>query len=1031
MIERIVRASVTNARLVIGLTLIAALFAGIGARSLRFDALPDVTTEQVVILTSAPGLTPEEVERLVTRPVEAVIGGLPGLVEQRSVSRYGIGSVTAVFHDGTDLLRARQLVSERLATLGDLPAGVEAPELGPLSGGLGEVFHFTVSSDRRTPAELYEIVQLRIAPLLRRAPGIVEVNTWGGERRTLDVVGDPMRMAHRHVTLADLRDATLAASGNAPGASLPAGSAQALLRGVAWPQRASDLASAVVRVDDDDPMRTIRIADVASVVEGALPRIGGAAADGRGETVYVLAQMLTGANALEVLEGVHVQMAEVARVIPEDVRIEVFYDRSDLVERTLGTVERNLLEGGALVIFVLFVMLGSMRAGVLVASVIPLSMLGAVLGMIALDIPGNLMSLGALDFGLLVDGAVVMVESVFHEVHARKAQLAARALGAEVAPVASGVARPVFYSVLIILLVYVPILSLRGVEGRMFRPMAWTVVLALASSLVLSLTFVPAAASLLLRPKDVPDREPLAVRLAERAYAPVLRAATRAPFVVIVLAVVMLAAGIGLFFQAGNDFMPRLDEGSMVVESVRAPDISLDTAIEEASRSQASVLARVPEVRRAVNRIGSAAVALDLMGLEQSDMYLHLAPRDEWRPGMTRDRLITEIGDAYRAASGGAEISFTQPIEMRFNELVGGASTDVTLSIFGEDLGDLRRFAEQSAHAVQQIEGAEDVRILAPADVSLVEVRPRPLEAAALGFSARDVLDVVSSLRTGLPAGTTYDGPIAIPIRVLLGDHVTAFTADDAPVPTTGGAVLPLSRLATVERVEAPCLVNHFDAARRIVVGFNVRGRDLGAVVQEAQADVEALGLPRGYRTVWGGQYESFESARARLSIVIPVVMITILALLLFLFGGLRPALTIFLNVPFAAVGGIFALALRDLPVSISAAIGFIALSGIAVLNGVVLVTRITALEAEGKAPADAARLAAESRLRPVLMTALVAALGFVPMMLATGAGAEVQRPLATVVVGGLVTSTILTLVILPSIYPWIERLGRWRTVSE
>lgn len=1025
MIERIVRASVAHARIVVGITVIAALFAAFGGRSLRFDALPDVTTEQVVILTRAPGLTPEEVEGLVTRPVEVAVGGLPGLVQQRSISRYGISSVTAVFEEGSDLLRARQLVSERLSTLGELPQGVERPELGPLSGGLGEILHFTVSSPRRTPAELYEIVRLQISPLLRRAPGVVEVNTWGGERRTLDVVGDPLRMARRGVTLAVLRNAVAAANGNAPGANLPAGSAQSLLRGIAWPQHASDLSAAVVRMDPDEPMHTVRVADVAAVHEGALPRIGSAAADGRGETVYVLAQMLTGANALEVMDGVHRQMAEVERVVPEDVRVEVFYDRSELVSRTLATVEHNLLEGGVLVILVLFVMLGSMRAGLLVASVIPLSMLGAVLGMIALDIPGNLMSLGALDFGLLVDGAVVMVESVFHAVQHHKRELGAPTLGQVVSPVVTGVARPVFYSVLIILLVYVPILSLRGVEGRMFRPMAWTVVLALASSLVLSLTFVPAAASLLLRRSDVPDRDPLAVRWAARAYEPILDAATRRPLVVTGIALAMLATGLVLFAGSGSDFIPRLDEGDMVVESNRAPDISIETAIAEASRAQASIRARVPEVRRAVNRIGSAAVALDLMGLEQSDMFLDLAPRDEWRPGMTRDHLIEEIGAAYRAGSGGANISFTQPIEMRFNELVGGASTDVTLSIFGEDLGQLRALAERSGRAVAAIRGAHDVRVLAPPNVSLVEVRPRFLEASALGFSARDVLDVVGSLRTGLPAGVTYDGPTQIPIRVLLGGHATAFTAPATLVPIASGALLPLSRLARVERVDAPCMISHFDAQRRIVVGFNVRGRDLGTVVGEARQRVDALHFPRGYRTVWGGQYESFESARARLSIVIPVVLLTILALLLFLFGGARPALTIFLNVPFAAVGGVVALALRGLPISISAAVGFIALAGVAVLNGVVLVTRVVALEADGKSPAEAARAAAESRLRPVLMTALVAALGFVPMMVATGAGAEVQRPLATVVVGGLVTSTFLTLVILPSIYPWIARRRR------
>ncbi|MCB9591574.1 MAG: efflux RND transporter permease subunit [Sandaracinaceae bacterium] len=1028
MIERIVRWSAGHPRLVTALVLVAAFGGGVAGAWLRFDALPDVTGRQVVVLTRAPGLTPEEVERLVTRPVEMALGGLPGSTGQRSTSRYGISAVTALFDDDTDLLVARQLVQERLQSVAaSRPDGVDAPELGPLTGGLGEIYQFTLSSPERTPAELSELVDLRVAPLLRSVPGVVEVNTWGGARRTLDVVGDPARMARRRVTLSELTEATSRASGQAPGATLEAGEAGVLLRGVAWPEQASDLAAAVVRLEPDGTV--IRVGDVADVVEGALPRLGAATADGRGETVYVMVQMLIEANAREVLDGVHAKMMEVRAAMPADVVLVDVYDRGDLVGATLDTVFMNLFEGGVLVVIVLFLMLGSFRAGALVASIIPLSMLGAVAGMVALGIPGNLMSLGALDFGLLVDGAVVMVEVVFHGLHARGGPIADRVEESTVR-----MARPVFVSVLIILLVYVPILSLDGVEGMMFRPMAMTVVLALTSALVLSLTFVPAASRLLLRDRDVPEREPFLVRWAARAYQPLLERVLARPGVVVAIAFALLVGGAALFARAGSAFVPQLDEGDLVVQTTRSPDIRVQSAVRDGSRMEAAILS-VPEVAHVSSRIGSPAVATDLMGLEQSDVFVELRPVDEWRSGLTRDELIAELAAAIDASAPAEDVAFTQPIQMRFNELVGGSVTDVSLSIFGDDLASLDATAERAARLLEAVAGAEDVRVLAPPDVRSIEVRPRPLEVARHGLSSRDVLEHVRALRAGIEVGATYDGPIRVPLRVRLGGPTDALTLDALPIPTARGALVPLERLALVRRGQGPSLVSHDQAQRRAVVGFNVRGRDLGTVVREAEARLDReLELPEGARLVWGGQYESLESARARLTIVLPVVLGTILGLLLFLFQRWRPALFILLNVPFAAVGGVAALTLRGLPISVSAAVGFIALSGIAVLNGVVLVSALTQEMDAGVDPVEASRRAARSRLRPVLMTALVAALGFVPMMLATGAGAEVQRPLATVVVGGLVTSTFLTLVILPAVFPWLHRVSLrrpWRVARD
>ncbi len=1028
MIQKLVRWSVQHRVLVVVTTLALMVVGGIVGSFLKFDALPDTTNNQVLVLTRAPGLTPEEVERLVTRPIEVGLGGLPGLVEQRSLSRYGISSVTAVFEDGVDTYRARQMTQERLTGL-TFPPGVSPPELGPISGGLGEIFHFTLDSPRRTPSELLEIAQFKVAPMLRSVPGVVEVNTWGGEQRVLEVKVDPVRMAARGLTLEDVRDALANATGTAPGAALPAGSGQTLLRAVALPKDAGDLGYALV-FRHGSSEKPVRLSDVAEIAVGSSTRIGAATENGKGETVYVMAQMLRGENALDVMKRLKKQMVEVRKAVPEDVYVDVVYDRSKLVEGTLATVFQNLLEGGLLVMAVLFLMLGSWRAGLLVASAIPLAMLGAAAAMVALDIPGNLMSLGALDFGLIVDGAVVMVEAVFHGVNRstfppgnprRTRVLWVR----HVEEVSASVANPVFFSVLIILLVYVPVLSLTGVDGKMFRPMALTVVFALAASLVLSLTFIPAATALFLRPRDVPERAPLLVRWIEKGYLPLLRASSLRPVAVAVGSVVLLVLGVVLFARAGSEFVPQLDEGDLVVQVTRAADVSLETAVSEAGKLEAVMMEKVPEVKEVVSRIGSPAVATDIMGLDQADVFVLLRPREAWRPGVDKARIIQDIEKAAKTVNATADLSFTQPIQMRFNELLGGSVADVTISIYGDDLGELDKLAARTAEVAGKVPGAADTRVIAPPAVSLIEVRPRPLDASRAGFTVKGLLEAVQSIRTGIEVGATYDGALRVPILLRLGGGANAFTLADLSVPAQSGGLVPLSRVADVELTESPSLVSRQNGERRIVVGFNVRDADLGTVVERAEKAVtDGVKLPRGYRIEWGGQYETLVAAKRRLAMVIPAVMALIVAVLLLAFRRLRPALLIFLNVPFASVGGMIVLALRGMPLSISAAVGFIALSGIAVLNGVVLMTRLLTLEEEGKGPAEAAFDAARERARPVLMTALVAALGFVPMMIASGVGAEVQRPLATVVVGGLLTSTALTLLILPVLYPILIRIG-------
>ncbi len=1026
MIRRLVEASVDHAWTVVGLVLALALGASLFAVRLELDALPDLTNNQVMVLASAPGLTPEEMERLVARPIEVATGGAPGLVEQRSIARYGIAAVTLVFEDDVPVYLARQLVNERLLSV-TLPPSVQSVDLGPVTGGLGEIFHFTLTSDARSLSELQELVQLQVAPLLKSVSGVVEVNPWGGSQRTFDVVADATRLSQRGLSLRELGAALETTTGTAAGAALPSGDGQVLLRGQALPLDEATLALGVVsreRQADGTP-RLVRVGDVADVVPGERVRLGASTRNGRGEAVYVMVQMLRGANALAVVEQIHATMPRVRAALPDDVKLDVVYDRSVLVKGTLRTVGKNLLEGGLLVMVVLFLMLGSWRAGLLVAAAIPLSMLFATAAMSVLGIPGNLMSLGAVDFGLLVDGAVVMVEGAMALLAtSERTEVDARSHRELIRHACGRLSRPVFFSVLIIMLVYVPVLALSGTDGKLFRPMALTVVFALAAAMVLSLTFVPAATALFLRAKDVPKREPFLMRVVEHLYPPVLSRFTSRPALVAVLAAIGLVVGGVLLHFAGTEFTPQLNEGDLVIQTTRKPDISLAQSVADAQAMERVVLKAAPEVTQVVSRVGSPAVATDIMGLEQADVFVGLKPRDEWRKGLTLEQLIAELDAALVQSGERGEPSFTQPIQMRFNELLGGSVTDVVVSVYGEDLAQLSALSAQIRDVISKEPGAEDVRVLAPPAVPLLTVRPRPLDAANVGLDSADVLESVRAARQGREVGFTYRGVVRIPVMLKQGGIDSAWTFPHTPVPLPGGGVVPLDRVADVVNEAAPGQVNRRNGARRLMVGFNVRGADLGTVVARAEAAVGAqVKLPTGTHLEWGGQYESLQAAKRRLAVVIPAVLVLIVAVLLFAFRKLNAVIIIFSHVPFAAVGGLIALAARQMPISLSAAIGFIALAGIAVLNGVVLLSRIVELEqGDDISPGEAAKQAAHARVRPVLMTALVAALGFVPMMLAQGPGAEVQRPLATVVVGGLFSSTLLTLIVLPSLYRFFVR---------
>jgi len=1010
MIARVSLFAVEHRRAVLLSTLALALLALWPALRLPLDALPDLTNNQVMVLTTASGLSPEEVEQTVTRPLEVALSGLPGLHEQRSISRYGISSITAVFDDSLDAWRARQMVGERLSGA-TLPTGVDAPQLAPLSGGLGEVYHLTLSSSSRTPTELLELATLRVVPLLKSVPGIVEVNSWGGAQRTLDVVVDPQALIARGLALRDVRLALQEAAGGSAGGAVADRGGQVLLRAQARPRSSSELGNAVVAPP------SVRAGELAEIREGTLLRLGAATANGKGETVYLMAQMLRDENALEVLDRLHARMPQVRAALPSDVHIDVVYDRSELVRGALHTVFANLLEGGALVVVVLLSFLGSWRAGLIAASVIPLAMVFATAVMSVLGMPGNLMSLGALDFGLLVDGAIVLVEGVFHG--------APRERGApwleHVRTVVGHAARPVFFSVLVILLVYVPVLSMTGTDGKLFRPMASTVVFALLFALVLSLTWVPALLSLWLGPRDVPLRPPLLVRLLERGYPALLQRVLGRPLPVACAGLLLLGLGVLVARQRGVEFTPQLDEGDMVIQTTRSPDISLEQAIKEGLLLERVLRAQIPEVMQVVTRIGSPAVATDIMGFEQADVFVRLRAHGEWRAGLDRTKLVSEMQRVLSAQAPGSQPAFTQPIQMRFNELLGGAVTDVAVSLYGENLSVLRSRADALAHAFAGVRGAADVRILAPPAVPLLTVRPRALALAQVGLRAQDLLDTVAAVRVGLVFGQTWDGPLRIPLRLLLAGAPEVTHMAQLPLPLAGGGSVPLAQVAQLDQSDAPGLVNRRDGQRRVVIGFNVRGGDLGSVVEAAQRSARTVKLPTGYRLEWGGQYQSLTEASARLALIVPFVLLLMLLVLTVTFGSVAPALFVFMVVPVAAVGGVFALALRGMPISLPAAIGFIALTGIAVMNGVVWMARALELSVHISDKYEVARRAAYERARPVLMTALVAALGFVPMMLSRGVGAEVQRPLATVVVGGLFTSTLLTLLALPVLYPWLR----------
>ncbi|RYZ09737.1 MAG: efflux RND transporter permease subunit [Myxococcales bacterium] len=1023
MIDRLIHFSVHQRILVLVLSVVFVVLGLIGASKVPIDAVPDVTNVQVQVLTPAPALGPEDVETYVSVPVERAMAGLPGLEEIRSTSRAGISAVTVVFGDGVELFRARQLVAERLSIAKrDIPPEYGSPELGPPTGALGEVFQFEVKG-KASLMERRSVLDWIIVPRLRLVPGVVEVNTMGGEAKSLQVTLDPARLSNARVGVPEVLSALSRNHLATGGAYLVDGREHVTVRGEGRIKSPEDLGSVVVETREGTTPLFLR--DLGEIGYEALVRYGAVTRDGRDdEAVVGIVVMLTGANSGQVVSAVRAEVEEVQKSLPPGIRIDVYQDRMDLVQRTIHTVKTNLLEASALVLLVLFVMLVSFRGGVVVAIAIPLALLGAFLGMWLGGVQGNLISLGAIDFGLVVDGAIIIVENAIRRMAERRNALGRPLTDEErkdtVISSSIEVRSATAFGEAIIALVYLPIVALQSVEGRMFRPMALTVLFALATAFVLSLTLVPALASLLL-PRDAKDRESPIVHGALKIYRPVLRWATHRPIFVMLAALAAFCITIAIGSRMGREFLPQLDEGTLIAEMVRLPSVSLAQSL-DSTRQTEKVLLSFPEVKSVVTRTGRAEVAVDPMGINMSDVWILLNPRDTWKTASHREGLIEAFDKRLVDEVPAAGFSYTQPIEMASNELLSGFSSDLAIDIYGSDLTALRKSSEAMVRTLRQIKGARDVRAEQIAGLNVLTVKADRMAIGRQGLDEKAVLDTVAAIG-GVQVGEIVEGSARYPITVRF-DAKTRESQDQLaalPVRTPSGALVPLAQLSSIDVAPGPSQISRARLQRRVTVQVNVRGRDIGSFVDEAKAAVEkAVKLPVGYFTVWAGEYERLQSATQQLAVVVPISLAVILVLLIATFGKVRPALLIFANVPMSVSGGILALLARDLTFSISAGIGFIALFGVAVLNGLVLVSSIEHLVAQGASIDDAVEQGATHRLRPVLTTAMVASLGFLPMALANGAGAEVQRPLATVVIGGLITSTLLTLVVLPSAYRWL-----------
>jgi len=1014
MLDRIIRFSLEQRLLMLALAGVLVISGVSAFRQLPIDAFPDTTPVMVQVNTTAPALTPADIEVQITYPLEQVIAGLPGLREVRSISKTGLSQVTAVFESGMDILRARQLVNERINEV-ELPeaAGVDKPRLGPIATGLGEVYHYLLTSERHDLTELRTIHQWIVKAQLRTVPGVAEVNTWGGFEKQYHVLFDPVLLVKYDLKLENVVAALKANNANVGGGSIARAGETQLVQGVGRLTSLADISGVVLKEFEG---HAVRVSDVADVeIDHEIPS-GAVTAQGRGPVILGMGFMLMGENSRQITERLRAKMEEVRQALPEGVHIQEVLARTDLVDEVLATARHNLSLGAILVVAALFALGGGLRAGLIVATAIPLSLLFAGNLMPQVGIAGTLMSLGAIDFGIIVDSSVIMVENSVRHLAGNREN---RPTIDVVREACVEVRKPTMFGELIIMIVYLPILTLEGLEGKLFRPMALTVLFALAGSLVLSLTLMPAMAGLFL-PRQMAQKEPLLVRLAQRLYRPVLRFTLAHRAFVLMAAVALTLAALALAPQLGTEFIPRLNEGSIVIATQRLASVSLEESVRYGTQLEKLLLAEYPdEVKDIWTRTGTAEVATDPMGLDQSDVFITLHPREQWSRAKTQDELVARMKETVRGMPGMA-LLFTQPIEQRINEMIAGIRADLGIKVFGEDFDKLTEYTEQVARTVAEIDGARDVVPDQLTHAAVVRVTVDNDALSRYGIPRHEVLDFVAALGTPR-VGEVYEGQRRFRLVVRLAEKYRrdAEALGQLIVPATNGVQLPLERLATIELASMPTVISREWAKRRMLVQCNIRGRDTGSFVAEAKRRVAELSKnwPVGYHVTWGGQFEHMQRGYQRLMIVVPLAGLLIFLLLYATFYSMRDAILIFSGVPFAVVGGIVALWAGGLPFSISAAVGFVALFGIAVLNALVLVSYVHSLTAKGRPLNEAVLEAGLVRMRPVLMTSATAALGFVPMMLATAVGAEVQRPLATVVVGGILSSLLLTLMVFPALY--------------
>jgi cobalt-zinc-cadmium resistance protein CzcA len=1029
MINKIIAFSIKQKLVVAFLVLMLILLGIFSAIKLPIDAVPDITNNQIQIITSSPTLSATEVERFITYPVEIAMKSLPDIVEMRSISKFGISVVTVVFEDNVETYFARNLVFQKLKEAEEsMPEGLGKPEMAPVSTGLGEIYQYIVRPENLSDTS-YSDMQLRtiqdwiVKRQLLGTEGVAEVNSFGGFEQQYHVLINPDKIRGYNLTLREIYDAVINNNSNVGGGYIEKNSDQYSIRGIGLIENIEDLNYIVVKTEHGIP---IYLSQVAEIEYGKGLRVGGVTQDGNGEVVAGIVMMLKGANSREVAQRVHEKIEEIKPSLPEGVTIDEFYNRENLIDNTIKTVETNLIEGGVIVIFVLVLLLGNLRAGFIVASVIPLSMLFAIIMMNLFNVSGNLMSLGAIDFGLIVDGAVIIVESVLvaltAKIHLNKKSLEKEVFDETIYSSSTAIIKSAIFGVLIIIVVYLPIFALGGIEGKMFKPMAFTVGFALVGALLLSVTYVPMMCSLILK-RDLKEKETIADKIMnklKKIYQPSLEFALKNKVLTVSAAVLILIISLITFTRLGGEFIPKLDEGDLAFQIVRLPGVSLTESINIGTQIEKILKEKFPEVKTVVTKTGAPELATDPMGPEFSDVIVILNPKDEWTSANSKEELIEKIQRELSVVPG-VGLSFTQPIELKFNELIAGARGDIAVKIFGDDLSILSDEGNKVASIMGTVQGAEDISVQQVEGLPQLQIKILREKISRYGINVEDVNRVIETALAGKTSGVVFEGDKKFDIVIKYDPEFR--TNIDAIrsilVASPDNLMIPLSELAEIDVKEGPAEITRDNGKRRIVIQGNVRGRDVESFVNELKSKISSqLKMPPGYIIEYGGTFKNLESARKRLLIAVPVSLFFIFALLFVTFNSVKQGLLVFSGIPFAVVGGIFALVVRDLPFSISAGIGFIALFGVAVLNGIVMIAYFNRLEEEGDIDVHNRIISGTaSRLRPILMTALVASLGFIPMALSTGSGAEVQRPLATVVIGGLISSTLLTLIVLPVLY--------------